>query len=175
MHIYRADLRDMAACLNLDGNYETDFVWQVTQQEQDEEIVTHFRQVRLPRSMRVRYPAWGEELLQHQERGDLLLVASEAAELRGYIDQQILPDQGLAWIHHLIVTPAHRRTGIGHELLQRALQDGRHQGMIQVMCTVQSKNHPAISFLLRHGFKFCGYNERFYRNADIALYFACGL
>ena len=32
MHIYRADLRDLAVCLTLDGSYETDHVWQVIQQ-----------------------------------------------------------------------------------------------------------------------------------------------
>ncbi len=175
MHIYRADLRDLTACLTLDANYETNFVWQVNQQEEEEEIVTHFRQVRLPRSMRVRYPVWGEELQQHQERGDLILVASEAAEVWGYVDQQCLLDQGVAWLHHLIVAPPHRGAGIGHALLMRALQDAHHQGMNQVMSVVQSKNHPAITFLLHHGFKFCGYNERYYRNHDIALYFACGL
>ena len=49
------------------------------------------------------------------------------------------------------------------------------QGMAEMMVTVQSKNWPAISFLQRNGFRFCGYNERFYRNQDIALYFVCGL
>ncbi len=175
MHIYRADLRDLAACLTLDGSYETDYVWQVTQQEEGGELVARFRTVRLPRSMRVRYPAWGEALLAHQERGDLILVAAEAAEVRGYIDQPCLPDQGIAWVHHLIVAPAYRRRGVGEALLIRAMDDARRQGMSQAMVTVQSKNWPAISFLQRNGYGFCGYNERYYRNQDIALYFVCGL
>ncbi len=175
MHIYRADLRDLAACLTLDGSYETDYVWQVTQQEEGGELVARFRTVRLPRSMRVSYPAWSEALLVHQERGDLILVAAEAAEVRGYIDQQCLPDQGVASIHHLIVAPAYRRRGVGEALLLRAMDDARRQGMSQAMVTVQSKNWPAINFLQRNGYRFCGYNERYYRNQDIALYFVCGL
>ena len=43
------------------------------------------------------------------------------------------------------------------------------------MTAVQSKNYPAIQFLQKQGFKFCGYNERFYRSRDIALYFVRGL
>jgi len=43
------------------------------------------------------------------------------------------------------------------------------------MTVVQSKNYPAIQFLTRHGFRFCGYNEQFYRNRDIGLYFVRGL
>ncbi len=123
MRIYRADLRDLAACLALDGNYETDHVWQVTQHEDQGEVLARFQTVRLPRSMRVRYPAWGEALLAHQERGDLILVAAEAAEVRGYLDQQCMPDQDIAWLHHLIVAPPHRRQGIGQQLLNRSLQD----------------------------------------------------
>lgn len=175
MHIYRADLRDLATCLTLDGSYETDQVWQVTQQEEQGEVTARFRNVRLPRSMRVRYPAWGEALLYHQERGDLVLVAAEATEIWGYVDQQCLPDQGIAVMHHLIVATNHRRQGIGSALLARVMQDSRQQSMSKIMATVQSKNHPAISFLQHHGFKFSGYNEGFYRNQDIALYFVSGL
>jgi ribosomal protein S18 acetylase RimI-like enzyme len=175
MRIYRADLHDLAACLALDGSYETDFVWQVTQQSEYNQVATRFRTIRLPRTMRVPYPSWGEALLAHQERGDLILVAVESAEVCGYIDQESQPDQGVAWLHHLIVSPTHRRHGIGTVLLARAMQHARQLGLSHTMTVVQSKNFPAIKFLERNGFVFCGYNERFYRNLDIGLYFARGL
>lgn len=175
MRIYRADLRDLTACLTVDGSYETDQVWQVTQQEEETQVITRFQTIRLPRTMRVRYPAWSEALLAHQQRGDLILVAADSAEIRGYIDQETQPDQGMAWVHHLIVAPAYRRQGIGSALLSRVMQHGRQQVLSHVMTVVQSKNYPAIQFLQRHGFKFCGYNERYYRNRDIGLYFVHGL
>ena len=175
MRIYRADLHDLAACLALDGSYETDYVWQVTQQYGDDQVSTRFRTVRLPRSMRVPYPSWGEALLTHQERGDLLLVAVADSEVCGYIDQECQPDQGVAWLHHLIVSPLQRRHGIGTALLTRGLQHARQLELAHAMTIVQSKNYPAIKFLERNGFAFCGYNERFFRNLDIGLYFARGL
>lgn len=175
MRIYRADLHDLAACLVLDGSYETDYVWQATQQLDDNQVTTRFRTIRLPRTMRVPYPAWGETLLAHQERGDLILVAVEVAEVRGYIDQEAQPDQGIAWVHHLVISPAMRRQGVGTALLMRGLQHARQQELTHVMTVVQSKNYPAIKFLERNGFAFCGYNERFYRNLDIGLYFSRGL
>jgi ribosomal protein S18 acetylase RimI-like enzyme len=175
MHIYRADLRDLAACLALDGSYETDRVWQVTQIEELDQVVTRFSVVQLPRTMRVPYPSWGETLLAHQERGDLILVAAESGEVRGYIDQETLPDQGIAWVQHLVVAPSFRRTAIGSTLLARSMQHARQVGLLHLLAMVQSKNHPAISFLQHHGFSFCGYNERYYRNNDIGLYFARGL
>ena len=114
-------------------------------------------------------------LANAQERGDLILVAAAATEVHGYIDQESQPDQSVAWIHHLVVKPEQRRQGIGSALLARGLQHGQQQGMAQVMTVVQSKNYPGIQFLQKHGFKFCGYNERFYRSRDIALYFVRGL
>ncbi len=175
MHIYRADLRDLTACLTLDGSYETDHVWQIVQQQEGEDVVSRFRIVRLPRTMRVRYPSWSEALLHHQERGDMILVAAQAATVRGYIDQETQRDQDVAWIHHLVVAPADRRQGIGTALLQRGMQHARQEGLAQMMVIVQSKNHPAITFLQRHGFAFCGYNERYYLTKDIGLYFGRGL
>ena len=175
MHIYRADLRDLTGCLQLDGSYETESVWQITQQQEGGQVVTRFQVARLPRAMQVQYPGWSEALLAHQQRGDLILVAAAASEVHGYIDQESQPDQSVAWIHHLVVKPEHRRQGIGSALLARGLQHGRQQGMAQVMTVVQSKNYPGIQFLQKHGFKFCGYNERFYRSRDIALYFVRGL
>ncbi len=175
MHIYRADLRDLTACLMLDGSYETDRVWQVVQQQEEQDMVARFRLAQLPRTTRVRYPSWNEALLAHQERGDLILVAAQATEVLGYIDQETQPDQDIAWIHHLVVAAPHRRKGIGTALLQRGIQHARQEGLAQMMVIVQSKNYPAINFFQRHGFTFCGYNERFYRNQDIGLYFGRGL
>ncbi len=175
MHIYRADLRDLTACLMLDGSYETDHVWQVVQQQEGEDMVARFRVVQLPRTTRVRYPSWNEALLAHQERGDLILVAAQATEVLGYIDQETQPDQDIAWIHHLVVAAPYRRQGIGTALLQRGIQHARQEGLAQMMVIVQSKNYPAITFFQHHGFTFCGYNERFYRNQDIGLYFGRGL
>jgi ribosomal-protein-alanine N-acetyltransferase len=175
VHIYRADLRDLAACLALDGSYDTDYVWQVTQVREEDQVIIRFRVAPLPRTMHVPYPGWGEALLAHQERGDLILVAAEAAEVHGYINQEAQPDQGSAWLHHLVVAPLYRRQGIGTALLNRGLQHARQQGLGQIMTLVQSKNYPAIKFLEHHRFTFCGYNEHFYRNKDIGLYFARGL
>jgi ribosomal protein S18 acetylase RimI-like enzyme len=175
MHIYRADLRDLTACLTLDGSYETDHVWQVVQQQEGEDVVSRFHVTRLPRTMRVRYPSWSEALLKHQERGDMILVAAQSSQVHGYIDQETQRDQDVAWIHHLVVDPAYRRQGIGTALLQRGLQNAHQEGLAQMMVIVQSKNHPAISFLQRHGFVFCGYNERYYLSHDIGLYFGRGL
>jgi RimJ/RimL family protein N-acetyltransferase len=37
---------------------------------------------------------------------------------------------------------------------------------------VQSKNVPAIRLAQKSGFEFCGYNDQYYLNKDVALFFA---
>ena len=60
-------------------------------------------------------------------------------------------------------------------LLKSARRWAIEHELAQLMLEIQTKNHPAISFAQKHGFQFCGYNERYYRNRDIALYFVRGL
>jgi hypothetical protein len=36
---------------------------------------------------------------------------------------------------------------------------------------MQSKNHPAMMLAQKYGYEFCGYNDRYYSNQDIALVF----
>ena len=95
--------------------------------------------------------------------------------MRGYIDQETQPDKGSPGCTTWSSRPAIARQGVGTALLARGMQHARQQGLGHMMTVVQSKNYPAIQFLARHGFRFCGYNERFYRNRDIGLYFVRGL
>ena len=42
----------------------------------------------------------------------------------------------------------------------------------QLVLEMQSKNYPAICLAIKLGFEFCGYNDRYYQNQDIVLFFA---
>jgi len=44
-----------------------------------------------------------------------------------------------------------------------------------MMLESQPKNNPAISLYLQAGFAFCGYNDQYYADEGIALFFACPL
>jgi RimJ/RimL family protein N-acetyltransferase len=37
---------------------------------------------------------------------------------------------------------------------------------------LQSKNLPAIRLAQKFGYEFCGYNDQYYINQDVALFFA---
>lgn len=171
MHIRPANLADLTRCYHIDGAFETEYVWQVDEREEEESIAVTFRMIKLPRSVRVPYPRWGEGLLDQWERGDCVLVAELDGDVVGYTVMSLQPDRDLGWVDHLVVAPAWRRRQVGTELLYAAHGWGAARGVRRVMMAVQSKNFPAIRFCQGHGLSFCGFNERYFANLDIALFF----
>ena len=49
------------------------------------------------------------------------------------------------------------------------------QNLRRLIVETQTKNYPAIQFLLKRGLVFCGYNDLFYPNQDIAIFFGQNL
>ena len=56
-------------------------------------------------------------------------------------------------------------------LLRHARQWAREQGLDMVMAEATTKNYPALCFYQKLGFQFCGFNDHYYPNQDIALFF----
>jgi len=172
MIIRPAELTDLKACLEIDHSYVTNHVWQLEESERVKEVTVVFRTARLPRSMRVKYPKDYDNLVESWRRGECLLVAEEGGVVRGYLDMSVQPGQFTAWVDHLAVATAHRRQGIGSALLKKAGEWARQRRLRKLMLEIQTKNYPAICFCQRNGFAFCGFNDRYYTNQDIALFFA---
>ncbi len=176
MHIYPAELADLNRCYQLNMSYTTDYVWQMQSRENSRTVDVRFDTVRLPRPMRVEYPRSPDELLDHWQREGCFLVARPAEdEILGFLDAWPQPWQGLLWVANLVVDQAHRRKGIGTRLLKAGRRWAIEHHLSQLMLEVQTKNYPAIAFAQKHGFQFCGYNERYYPNGDIALFFSLSI
>jgi GNAT superfamily N-acetyltransferase len=79
--------------------------------------------------------------------------------------------QGTGWISHLVVDRPYRRRGIGTAMLRASRLWARKRGLRRLMIALQTKNYPAICFCERNGMSFCGFNDRYYANRDIALFF----
>lgn len=175
MNIRPAQARDLDACLALDESFETEYVWQMETARQNGSVHLAFRTTRLPRSMRVAGESPRDVIADHYEHGECFLVAEEHPRIGAFIDATQDPGQRVAWIHYLIVASDLRRHGLGSRLLRSALDWAREHKMRAVMAAISTKNYPASAFLQRHGFAFCGFNDQYYQNHDIALYFACPL
>lgn len=172
MEISPAELADLNICYHMNGSYTTDYVWQMQSRNNGRRTDIRFDIVRLPRSMQVNYPRELDELLEHWEQKDCFFVVRNMQDQTvGFIDAQPQPWQSTLWVSNLMVERKFRRQGVGTLLLDSARGWAVEQQLYKIMLELQTKNHPAITFAQKLGFKFCGYNERYYPNGDITLYF----
>lgn len=177
MTIRPAELEDLEACLALDHSYLTEYVWQMDVQEGNDKVVVTFRTTRLPRLVHVEYPRDREALLADWHHRDSFLVATAKndAQIVGYLTMAAQDWHKTGWVADLVVAPEHRRQGIASQLLQAGAKWAHKAGLRRLIVETQTKNYPAIRFLERQGFSFCGYNDHYYSNQDIALFFTLNL
>ncbi len=172
MIVRPAVLADLNACLSLDHGCVTGHVWQMKVQETESEVSVAFHTVRLPRQMRADYPRNLDQLLEDWQRGEGFLVAEVDNEVRGYVDLLMEPWQRIGWVANMAVDRGYRRRGIGSRLMRHARQWAREQGLQMILAEATTKNFPALCFYQKLGFQFCGFNDHYYANQDIALFFA---
>ena len=170
--IRNATAADLPHCLGLDASFETDHVWQMDSRSEHGQISVSFRSVRLPRSMRVLYPRDARLLSAGWQSCDAMLIAEDNGALVGYAALAKRAPQSTAWVQDLIVSKAARRAGVGQALLAWSVRWAREQQLSWLVVEVQTKNYPALSFCQKNGLTFCGYNDHYYANQDIALFFA---
>ena len=61
---------------------------------------------------------------------------------------------------------------MGTRLVLAAQSWAREKGFQRLVLEMQSKNYPAIKLAQKMAFEYSGYNDRYYANQDIALFFA---
>lgn len=166
---------DYDVCLDLDHSTSTDFVWQVGIDDMDGAYSISFRTARLPRSMKVLYPRAGDVLMDSWKQHATFLVAQWGLDVVGYVNLREEPSQEAAWVADLVVDRAFRMRGIGSALLRASRQWGNERRLRRLMVETQTKNYPAIKFLQKRGLTFAGYNQMYYPNQDIALFFGQSL
>jgi len=163
---------DLLALTAIDHSYHTDYVWQMALEQEESKLAVQFREIKLPRSMRVDYP-WPEtKLAEDWEQRDGVLVALYEDVHVGYISILKSIARPFATISDLVVIRRLRRQGIGTALLQAATGWLEQQGFDHLQIEMQSKNHPAISLAKKLGYEFCGYSDQYYPSLDIALFFS---
>ncbi|MGF1505944.1 MAG: GNAT family N-acetyltransferase [Anaerolineae bacterium] len=130
-----------------------------------------FRPARLPRSMKVLYPRGGQALIDSWNLHAAFLGADWEGGIIGYVNVRELRSQETAWIADLVVDGAMRRQGVATQLLRAAQGWAIDRGLRRLTVETQTKNFPAIQFCLHRGLVFCGYNDLYYPNQDIAVFF----
>lgn len=162
---------DIARLVAFDHTCESDYVWQVDLEKEAREIKVRLREVRLPRAVQVQYPR-DPLLLPDEWSGQArTFVAVHSGIQVGYIRVLAQDSAASLWVVDLVVAAAARRRGIATALVQFVEAWARTRHLRQLFMEVSSKNHPAICFARQMGFRFSGYNEHYYYNQDVALFF----
>jgi len=162
---------DIPRFAGIDHSVPSDYVWQLTLQHEDGQVSAVFREVRLPRAVRVPYPRDPFALADIWNRGAETFAALKGDTLAGYLRLFGQESSGAVWVTDFAVLPEFRRQGAATALL-RAAEDWavlREYG--QLFLEIPSKNYPAISLARRLGFEFSGYNDHYYQSQDVALFF----
>lgn len=163
---------DIPTLIAFDHNYTSDYVWQMEIRAEEEQVSVKFREIRLPRSVRVEYPRPATTLADEWTQRSGLLVALLDGEVIGYISLMLHIAPVATWVTDLVVILRLRRQGIGSALVLAAQEWGRQHHSHRIVMEMQPKNYSAIHLAQKLGFDFCGYNDRYYANHDIALFFA---
>src|SRR5512143_1986038 len=115
MQIRLGTLDDLNACLAIDDSFNTEFVWQMDEQNRAGQISTTFHVTRLPRPMRVTNAISRDDLVASVQQGSTLLIAEED-RVCGFLDTSVHAWNAAAYINNLSVAPAFRRRGVGTRL-----------------------------------------------------------
>jgi ribosomal protein S18 acetylase RimI-like enzyme len=167
------DLRDL---LQIEHSYQSTFVWQMDRTIQDGQINIVFRQTRLPRTVRIDYAGSRPRLSEENwSRYQVLLVATVGGIAVGYIGASDQYASKVLWITTCAVREDFRRQGIGTALILAAQEWGAENGYRKAILEMQSKNHPGVQMARKLGYEFCGYNDHYFPNQDIALFFSRAL
>jgi GNAT superfamily N-acetyltransferase len=163
---------DIHPLMSIDHSYTSNYVWQMEIQQTNDQVSARFRKVHLPRSVRVKYPRAYQKLPDEWTHRSALLVAILNEEPVGYISMDLHIAPLATWVTDLVVERRLRRQGIGSALVLAAREWAKHHDSQNLVLEMQPKNFPMIQLALKYGFYFCGYNDRYYQNGDIAIFFA---
>lgn len=167
---------DVAACTALDHSYETQHVWQMHIDQEDGWHV-RFRTERLPRTLETAVLSNPTRLRAALPADQCFLVAArrDTESVVAYLSMRNDPTYAIGHVHDLVVTREQRHQTIGTRLLKVAMQWAKEHDLTRLILETQTKNYPAINFCQAAGFSFCGFNDQYYPNRDIAVFFSLTL
>jgi RimJ/RimL family protein N-acetyltransferase len=163
---------DVTRLIAIDHSSMSDYVWQLELRRESAQATANFREVRLPRSIAVKYPRDPSSLVDEWTRWDLVLVALEDGSPIGYLCATEDRPAEVAWVTNIVIATTWRRKGAASALLTAAQAWASERGVRRLILEMQSKNHACIRLAQKFGYEFCGYNDQYYPTQDVALFFA---
>ena len=175
VNIRPAVATDFARLMNFEHVITSDYVWQLDLRKENGQVFAGFREVRLPRPVKVAYPRDPFALVDEWRQRSETLVALAGDAPVGYTCILEHNRATTAWLTDLVVDSENRRRGVGSALLNAAQDWASSRGDRDIFLEMSSKNNAAIRLALKFGFEFCGYNDHYYVTQDVALFFGRSL
>jgi GNAT superfamily N-acetyltransferase len=166
-----ASASDISRLVAIDHSCLSDYVWQLELRREPGQVIAIFREVRLPRSIKVSYPRNPASLTDEWLRRDVVLVALHDGTPTGYICATAEQASAVARVTDLVVSPEQRRKGAGSTLVTAVQNWAQERGVRRLILEMQSKNQAYIRLAQKFGYEFCGYNDQYYLTQDVALFF----
>lgn len=163
---------DIIELISIDHSCRTNYVWQMDRAIEDGQIVISFREIRLPRPTQVNYPRQVELLEDEWQQSPGLMAAMHNGMHVGYVRIVEVLETQSAIIKDLVVDQSIRRQGVGTALVLAAQNWSIQRANRRLLLEIPPKSYPAIKLAFKLGFDFSGYNDSYYPNKDIALFFS---
>jgi GNAT superfamily N-acetyltransferase len=166
---------DLSRLMSFDHSITSESVWQLELRRDTGQVAATFREVRLPRSVSITYPHNPFALADDWVRRSMMYTAFIAQDPAGYISLLERGMDSVVWVTDLVVNLANRRQGVASALLAAAQDWAAGRSHRRLILEMQSKNLPGIRLAQKFGYEFCGYNDHYYLNQDVAVFFAKAL
>jgi len=171
VNIRIATQKDFDSIAVINPSVEISKTWQMDQGFENGTMTTMFREITLPRPIRLAYPFSEKSIRKNLEENGLNLVAEDKKHLFGFIS--LIQSDGIpaARVTDLIVDENYRRRGIGTSLLISAVDWLITRNVNGITLEMMLKNYPGINMSKKLGFEFCGFNEIYFQNGQTAIFF----
>jgi len=171
VQIRPAIAEDIPTLMSIDHSCESGMVWQMENGYGDGQIEYRFREIKLPRSLRLSYPRLTRTMQETWSKRTLFLVALVEGKPVGYLILDKNNELNSATVTDLVVAPAMRRKGIASALVVSAQEWLIRNGITRCILEIPAKNHPAIQFANRLHFELNGFHDNYFPNREMVLYF----
>src|SRR5512143_48600 len=129
---------DLPRLMGLDHSSNSEYVWQLELRREAGQTVATFRDVRLPRPIKLAYPRDPYGLADTWKHMATILVALNESDPVGYAALLEQPPSA-AWMTDLVVTPQWRRRGVAGALLDAGREWADQRGQRRLFLEMQSK------------------------------------
>lgn len=170
-----ATMTDAPGISRLNLNFESEYVYRAAIEDQlrttSDEVTIAFQKVRLPKQDTILFQYPSKELFEASLRGDEVVLAMIDNTPVGFLHLDIDAERSCLRLSAGGVTSDQRKAGVGLALLNYAETTAKKLELKRITVALQSKNAPAIAFIQKQGYRLSGYEEFYFPNLELALFF----